>query len=150
MRRLISLWKEPGRRWLYMRLGGLSFALLWGILFALREEHDADFSAGFLLLEPAVLPIMVVLVLGIQKDNPRVRWTKPSWYANPFSIRDPLQYFHYGATGLLAAGVGVLIGMPFGNLGVWPHAANLLVGGVSVWAGVRLYALLFRDKVEDG
>ena len=150
MRRLISVWTSSGTRWRYVRLGSVIVSLALGVRGALQGESDADFDV---LAMPAILvlvPLAILVITVLESINPRVKWRRPSWLANPFSLyREPLQFFHYCAFNSLAAGVGTVLALPFGNLSVWPYAIPSLTLGTGLWAGVWLCVLLFRRRMED-
>ena len=76
---------------------------------------------------------------------------KPTWFHNPFTFgfRDPLQHVHDGALVMVSAGVGVLLGLPFGEPSMRPLAIYFCTFGGAVWAGVRLSVLIFRDKIDN-
>ncbi len=149
MRWLRSMWATPSKRWLCVRLLYLLFGLAWGIQFAVRSEDGTPFSLLLLFLILTLPPWFVVSTVGINKDNAAVRWRKPSWYRSSLSWKEPLQYLHDGALTMFAAGVGVLIGLPFGELSMWPHAVYLCAFGLAVWAGVWMSVRRYRENIED-
>ena len=65
----------------------------------------------------------MLFVIGIQAANSlsSKAWRFPSWKINPFLIREPLQFFHFGGHYFLALGVGVLLRDAFYLRFVGPH-----------------------------
>jgi hypothetical protein len=91
--------------------------------------------------------ISMVFVLGLQAINPRSAavWTKPDWHANPFSLKQPLQFFHMSAYYWIAAGAGAIVLTRIKHLaGLEPLLPIAL--GVGVLVGIRCCVLLYRRK----
>ena len=91
--------------------------------------------------------ISMVFVLGLQATNPRSAavWTKPDWHENPFSLKQPLQFFHMSGYYLIAAGGGAIVLAHIRHLsGLEPLLPIAL--GVGVLVGIRCCELLYRRK----
>ncbi len=97
-----------------------------------------------------VSPFALTLVLSIQVVNPgsAATWQRPSWLLNPFSLRQPLQFFHFAGHFCLAQGVGTLLHFAFSTT---PFSYELLAPaamGIGALMGVRLTMVVFSGKVE--
>jgi hypothetical protein len=70
------------------------------------QSPFADGSIILLLLFFGSGVIAMVFVVGLQAINSRSAavWTKPDWRVNPFSLKQPLQFFHM--TGFTALSPG--------------------------------------------
>ena len=94
--------------------------------------------------------ISMVFILGLQAINPRsaMVWAKPDWHANPFSLKQPLQFFHMSAYYLITAGVGASVLTYIKHLtGLEPLLPIVL--GVGVLVGLRFCTLLYRRKFSE-
>ena len=97
-------------RWRIVRLSFVTFAFVSSLVAGFRGASIAVPEAGITdgiawLVAPA---IMLLIVVGLQawRLGPRATWHRPSWYRNPFSVSQPLQFFHLGAFFFVAGGVG--------------------------------------------
>jgi hypothetical protein len=147
MRRLVSLWTTPGKRWLYVRLLYLLIGLTSGVQYTVGSEHGTPFSLLLLFLILTLVPWFVVSTIGIH-NNPAVRLRKPSWFRTHFTWREPLQSVHDGALLCFAAGAGVLLGVPFGEPSMWTNAVYICTFGLALWAGEWLSTLIYRENIE--
>ena len=70
---------------------------------------------------------------GLAPTNPMSDqvWTTPSWRRNPFNPKQPLQGSHMIAVFCIAAGVDMILSLPFRGLGKWPEAI------IPLWIGSR-------------
>ncbi len=151
--RLITLWTTPGKRWLYVRVFSVASSIPVGFL-AAWYDVGPDTAESQMVFCVVALPFPLValpLLLSIQTLNPLLRrkWSRPSWFSNPYTLRDPLQGFHLDAFAFMAFGFGALLTLPFVGFSVLPFAIGLALIGVGTWLGVRLCMVLFRWKMED-
>jgi hypothetical protein len=114
----------------------------------IAEAHAASEHCFFVLI---AVPFMLLLVVGFQAFNPfsARRWTKPTWFSNPFNLRDPLQFFHMGAYHFLAGGLGALLSVPFRGIIALPMALLLLACGAGVLLGIQLCIATLRWKFKN-
>lgn len=112
----------------------------------------AEVSAGVLLAVFLFGIVGLFFVVGIQAANPlsAKSWRYPSWSANSFSMRQPLQFFHLAGHFFLAIVLGrvaqlVVTGEPVGFELLVPAA----VGGGCI-AGVYICTVVFRKKMQRG
>jgi hypothetical protein len=137
------------RKWIYIRvvIVVLSFVT---VLFSSPKSVNApllDWEA--LLASIFIIPIGLLFVIGIQRINPHSApvWRYPSWSINPFTMKEPLQFFHFVGFVFLAGGVSHLV------LVVASHtqlASDDLLGitiGASLLFGVKLSTVVFRGKM---
>lgn len=93
----VRMRKADPNVWLVIRAA----VLLLGILSAQSfvPGPKSPFAGGsdtLLLVFFGFGVIAMLLVVGLQAINPQSAgvWTKPNWYVNPFSLKQPLQFFH--------------------------------------------------------
>jgi hypothetical protein len=91
--------------------------------------------------------LTMVIIVGLQAINPRSAnlWTKPNWRVNPFSLRQPLQFFHlcgffFIVSGMAAAGISWVKHLS----GLEPLLPIAL--GVGILLGVKACMVLFHRK----
>jgi hypothetical protein len=111
---------------------------------------DSSFAGGsisLLLVFFGFGAIAMLFVVGLQAFNPRsaILWAKPNWRTNPFSLKQPLQFFHmmdyYFIVSVIAASVVSLLKHVSGLEPLIPIAL-----GTGVLLGVKFCVLLFRWK----
>ena len=153
MDRLVALWNEPAKMWLYLRISSVACGVPVGLVAAWREvgPGSVDAQVAFYFIALIFGPIALPLVLSLQVDNPltRDKWRKPSWSLNPFDLKDPFQTVHLGAFEFLAMGFGALLAFPFRGFSAASLAIGLTLLGASIWVGTRLCMVIFRKKIED-
>ena len=140
-------------KWLYARIGLVTVGGLSGISITSPEvvaKSNVDWSACVVLF--LVCPFMLLFVVGIQAVNPlsAAVWRKPSWYINPFLVKEPLQFFHLAAFHFMVGGLVGIATLPFRSASAAPLAISLLSIGAGVWLGVGLCMLVFSKKMEKG
>jgi hypothetical protein len=75
-----------------------------------------------------------------------VRWPRPSWRKNPFTLTEPTQFFHLAAFILISAGISrVLVGSEV-YLNPPSSGTLFLTAGVGLWAGMWLSALSLEKR----
>src|ERR1700742_3096605 len=83
--------------WLVVRTAVLMLGVLSASQFSPGPKSPfAGGSVPLLLMFFVFGVIAMVLVIGLQAINPRsaTMWTNPDWHVNPFSWKQPLQFFH--------------------------------------------------------
>jgi hypothetical protein len=138
------------KTWLPVRLVLVALSFLQG---ALSDEVVAPPEGVSLSLLAIVFVFGIVgmlFVVGIQRVNPRSApvWRRPRWSINPFSMKEPLQFFHLGGFVLISVGVGSAVRLLV--LGQ-PITASVLFAptfGIGMLAGVYVCTLAFRGKME--
>jgi hypothetical protein len=140
------------KTWLYVRLAVVAFGAASGPTILNPQavaESNVDWLACLAIL--AFTPVALLFVVGIQAVNPYSAkiWTRPSWYANPFNLRQPLQFFHPSAFFFMAGGVAAIPALPWAGVSAAPLAFILLTCGVGALLGVCLCVVTFRSKIAD-
>ena len=102
-----------------------------------------------LLAALLLTPVGLLFVIGIQAVNPRSapRWRYPSWSVNPFTMKEPLLFFHFAAYVSIAGGVGSIAYVLIHDVPTSPGAFLEIVIGIGLLAGVRLCSIIFRQKM---
>ena len=137
---------HPTKKWLYVRLTllvlnaiPLPFAssplstLLWSVIFAV------------LVFSTLAIPFLV----GMQNFlNPysAPRWTKPSWYENPFNFQQPIQFFHLAGFVMMVLGISQLLTSSFPDLSSPSAGVLFLAIGFGDWLGVWICVFVFRRR----
>jgi hypothetical protein len=91
--------------------------------------------------------IAIVCVVGLQAINRHSAavWTKPDWYVNPFSLKQPLQFFHLAGFFFVVAGLAAAVVTMLRHLtGLEPLIPIAL--GTGILLGVRCCIALYRRK----
>ncbi|NGN97620.1 hypothetical protein G5S52_08040 [Grimontia sp. S25] len=87
-------------------------------------------------------------IIGIQAFNPMSAkvWLRPAWKYNPFSLKQPLQFFHFGGWFILAGSLPYLPAALEGSEESMFLAATPAAFGLGMLVGVRLSVLIYRRK----
>jgi len=137
-------------KWFVLRLFIIGFFASGGLSFPNPDDPIPWFIVPFPFFG-FFFGFFIQAWVGISLGGIRYVWRKPSWYANPFTKTQPLQFFHMGAFCFMALGVVALI---FGSWGSWkwrqgaPLPFFPLSGGLGIWAFVRVFCLVFRKKMD--
>lgn len=111
---------------------------------------DSQFAGGsisLLLVFFGFGVIAMLFVVGLQAFNSRsaVLWTKPDWRLNPFSLKQPLQFFHMMGFYFIVSGIAASVVTLLRHVsGLEPFIPIAL--GAGVLLGVKFCILLFRWK----
>ena len=112
----------------------------------------AEVSAVILAVVSLFGIVGLLFVIGIQASNPlsAKSWRYPSWSANPFSLSEPLQFFHLAGYFFLAMVLGrvaqlVVTGESVGFELLFPVAF-----GSGCIVGVHVCTMVFRKKMLPG
>ncbi|WP_281849292.1 hypothetical protein [Dyella sp. GSA-30] len=137
--------------WLFLRIVLLVVALIHSVYFV--KTLPGDFSRPFWPFFFEMIGIVAVSVFGVTffqlpKQASDVRWAKPSWFANPFRLRQALPIFDLAAYYFLVLGLGCLaIGLSREPRN-WALELPLSIG-IGAFLGVRVVLMVFKDRFED-
>jgi hypothetical protein len=136
--------------WIYIRGGIVGASLLGGIF---GHPRPVAFGYPWPYLAAAVFAFGVVgmlFIVGIQAFNPRSApvWHYPHWTKNPFTTREPLQFFHLGGFFFLAAGIGALMRSLLTSAAPEIEPVIFAFWGLGILAGVWCCTRVFRRKME--
>ncbi len=135
-------------KWKLLRIGLIVFVAVSSLFTPLEPQAKppigwAELGAIFIFI-----PLGLLFVIGIQAVNPLSAkvWRKPDWNLNPFNLRDPVQFFYFGAFLMLAQGIVTLCRFPFSNASFYPESLIPLVMGVGMLLSVQIIMFAFRSK----
>ena len=148
--------------WWRLRWGFYTFLFIAGLLSSIlaprnssppSEPFDPTFftiSAVLMALFYTSIPLMVAAMISFQAINPfsASSWRSPTHSTNPFTLSDPLHFFHFAGYAVLAMGLGVVIGSPFSRFRTLGEGASSTVMGLGVLVGVRLAMRWCRHKIQ--
>lgn len=138
------------RMWLYVRLAIVLLGIVAGFIGPLGPAAKPPMGWSTMLIIFSFLSFGLVLIFAIQAVNPWSAkvWTRPSWTANPFSFKQPLQCFHLVAFATLAQGVGVITHLLVVQFPFYVEAVLPIVAGSGILLGLQFTMLVFRSKIE--
>jgi hypothetical protein len=148
-----------GKTWFIIRLA-LYAVVVAATFFAYRESSPPlppASGAGlwmFIAFYLAVLFMTPTLVLGLMLllyalPWTASRWTRPTHGSNPFDLRSPLQFFHFGVYLEAAQGAAMLIASLWREPALALHGAYLLAAAAMLYLGVRLTMVVFSAKMAE-
>jgi hypothetical protein len=111
------------------------------------QSPFADGSIILLLLFFVFGVIAMVAVVGLQAINSRSAavWTKPDWRVNPFSLKQPLQFFHMAGFYCIVAGFSAIVLTQIRHVtGLEPLFPAALGAGILI--GIRCCVALYQRK----
>jgi len=85
--------------WSFVRGTAIAASFLGSVFGTNRRAVDFGFPLQYVAVAAFAFGVIGMLfVIGIQAINPRsdAVWAYPRWTLNPFSMRQPLQLFHFG------------------------------------------------------
>lgn len=140
------------KTWPILRVILILAALLQGLLLDGVAPPPEDSPLPILGVIFIFGVVGMLFVVGIQAFNPRSAsvWRYPSWSINPFLLKEPLQFFHFGGYYFLALGVGVLVRHLVTSHTVGPDSFFLLSLALGILAGVWACTIVFRRKMSHG
>jgi hypothetical protein len=134
--------------WLLVRVAVIMLGVLGTSPFAPGPQSPfAGGSVMLLLMFFGFGVIATVLVVGLQAVNPRSAavWIKPDWHGNPFSLKQPLQFFHMTGFYFIVVGLAAIALTQIKRLaGLEPFLPVAL--GAGILAGIKFCAALYRRK----
>lgn len=149
-----------GNTWLKIRIGLIAFGFV-SALFVPRARFEELRSfpswvlavvAGFAVVSLALIPVMLLFVIGIQTINPfsDKEWTPPTHHSSPFRLGNPLLFFHFGAFFIGAGGLGLLVSSLWNGLFAAAHGLLVVLGSLMLLVGVRVCMRVFKHKMAAG
>lgn len=87
------------------------------------------------------------VIIGFQAFNPMSAkvWLRPAWKHNPFNVKQPLQFFHFGGWLILADSLPGFLSVRESNVDNMFLAIQTSFG-LGMLIGVRLSVLIYRKK----
>jgi hypothetical protein len=139
-------------KWTYLRMALILFVGISSLFVPLGPQAAPPIEWGALLIIFVGSFVGIVLVLGFQVLNPRSvkTWHRPSWSLNPFSFREPLQFFHVGGYVCLAQGLVTIVRIAVSSVPFYVEALVPLVMAVAIFIGLQLVMVLFASKINHG
>lgn len=135
---------------------GFRFAVLLASFlspFFAPSSRTPELSIGWsdVVTTLVIAPVGLLFVVGIQRLNPRSAsvWRYPSWDINPFTLKEPLQFFHFAGYVSLAGGLGLLAHQRAVNERIFPDDCLSAVLGLGFLAGVQLCIRIYRKKMAS-
>src|SRR3569833_1100756 len=140
---------DAAHRWVYVKVGLIvvTFVAAW---FGTNQDFDPGIPLPQLAAAVFALGVLgMLMVIGIQAINPRsaAAWSYPQWTANPFSMKQPLQFFYFGGYFTLACGLGMLLQAMSAHAGAPRPAVVLTFFGAGLLAGGWCCTRVFRRKM---
>ena len=135
--------------WTIIRLALVVLAAVAPFFLPTESQPFQSITWQFLVVIVVALPLMLLFIVGIQAINPYSApvWNRPSWSVNPFSTREPLQFFYFAAFVFVASGIGAVARLLALGVGSYVEALLPLVIGFGVLLGVALCMLVYRSKM---
>src|SRR5262245_51276970 len=134
-------------RWFYIRAALVVASFIAGVVGVERDVVETGGLLAQIALGAFAFGVVGILfIIGIQAFNPRsaAHWRYPSWVCNPFTLREPLQFFHFGGYFFLAAGIGGLLRFALDRSTPIFEPIVFACWGGGIVLGVRLCVALFR------
>ncbi|WP_320042319.1 hypothetical protein [uncultured Desulfobacter sp.] len=99
-----------------------------------------------------LVPFALVFVIGLQYFNnfSEKIWDAPSWFLNPFTFKQPLQFFHFLTFILIAFGLSSSLSLFWNGFNRAPEAIMPLALGCALLTGLHICIYIFNKKIADG
>lgn len=138
------------QNWTIIRVVLIGAAFLISAFGGQDQSESEQIPAVFLLIVLVVGVIGLPFIMGIQRVNPWSAkvWRYPTWSANPFQLREPLQFFHFGGYFMLATGIGPLLNQLAMGLPLHSSSSSMpVVFGAGLLIGVQICTRLYKSKM---
>ena len=118
---------------------------LWSMYF--QDPLAVSIIMGIPLI---VIPFALLFVIGIQSINPMIRapWPYPSHESNPLRFSQPLNFFHFAASMILASAAGDVFSVLWVGFGPLLGGMHGLVAGLITLESIQLCATIFKFKMK--
>lgn len=120
-------------------------------------EQSGPFDFTFFIISTVAIviffiaiPFLIAGIISFQAINPfsATMWRKPTHNTNPFTLTDPLQFFHFFGFEVLFSGVGLVLGSLFAHFNSLGDGFGCLFAGLGVIGGVHLAMRWCHQKIE--
>ncbi len=104
-----------------------------------------------ILIVPLIFGIFAIqFILGIQTLNKSsdTSWKKPQWNSNFLNLRQPAQFFHFGAWFLIISTIPMLTLTFIQSREYFLDAMMPFIFGIGTLLGVILSTYIFKNKYE--
>ena len=138
-------------KWTYIRVALIVIGIILSLWRGPTSSHAIPQIEGKALIVALIFGVLSIqFVLGIQALNKKSAevWNKPSWKENPFSLKQPLQFFHLGGWFFVVSSfMSVVL--------TWSQNPEYILDslmpfclGVGIIGGVHLSRILFKNKFK--
>ena len=136
-------------KWTTIRLALIAATLVASAFPATPPEQTEDIPVLFLIAVFVFGIVALLGVVGFQRFNPlsAKTWRYPDWSINPFLLREPLQFFHFGGYFMLASGLGTVISRMVFGPALSVSDCLPLAFGLGILCGVRVCTIAYHDKM---
>jgi hypothetical protein len=134
------------KKWLLKRLGSLAFAFAAGpfvIALQILQVGMGWFDCAFVFVGMVFFGVFFGLMCVF---NPRIEFSKISWYTNPYDVRKTHVAMHFFAIHSMAFGAGGSMLLIAHGTSSAPSFCFFLLVGAGLWTGLGLVVLLFRKR----
>ncbi|MEI8645502.1 hypothetical protein P4S60_07790 [Pseudoalteromonas sp. Hal040] len=138
-------------KWKFLRIALISIVAVSSLFSPLEPKVNLTINWSALGVIFVFSFLALLFVVGMQVVNPLSAkvWHKPDWNRNPFSLKDPIQFFHLAAYIMFAQGAVVLFRLLFSNIPFYLESLVPLVIGAGVLIGIIIGMLLFKVKYAE-
>ncbi|MGF1863747.1 hypothetical protein L4D15_00535 [Enterovibrio norvegicus] len=135
--------------WLYVRLIFIAAGVVSQFFASPNEAQEAPSVMWQFVAIAFIFGIVgLQLIIGAQAFNPMSAkvWLRPAWKYNPFSLNQPLQFFHFCGWFMLAGSLPYLPAALEGDEESVFLATMPAAFGLGLLVSVRLSVLIYRRK----
>lgn len=138
-------------KWKFLRIALISFIAVSSLLTPLEPKVNLAINWSTLGVIFVFSFLAILFVVGMQVVNPLSAkvWHKPDWNCNPFSLKDPIQFFHLAAYIMLVQGAVVLFRLLLSSIPFYLESLVPFVIGAGALIGIKLAMLFFRVKYAE-
>ena len=135
--------------WTVIRIIFIAAAFLSSTFITQAQPQTEDAPIAILIAAFLFGIVGLLFVVGMQRINPLSAklWRYPKWSINPFQMREPLQFFHFGGYFMLASGAGIALNRIFWGPALHASDCLPLVFGFGILCGVRACTIIYQNKM---
>lgn len=138
-------------KWKFLRIALITCVAVSSLFTPLEPKANPAINLSALGVIFVFTFLALLFVVGMQVVNPLSTkvWHKPDWNRNPFSLEDPIQFFHLAAYIMLVQGAVVLFRLLLSSIPFYLESLVPFVIGAGALIGIKLAMLLFRVKYAE-
>jgi len=139
-------------KWTYIRVALIVIGIILALWRGPTSSHVSPLIDGKALIVAFVFGMFgLQFVLGIQALNKKSAevWSPPSWKENPFSLKQPLQFAHFGGCFFVVLSFTSAVLTWLGKPEVIFDSLMPFCLGIGIIGGVHVSRLLFKKKFKS-
>jgi hypothetical protein len=136
---------ENFTKWTYIRI---LIIVVTGMLNGINVS-ELDGVSPWLMIGASiiVMPLLMVIVTAMNARRYDAVWYPPSWHANPFTFKQPFQFFHLIAFQAFFSALAILVRSFWVDTSLILQVILNLSFGLGALTGIYFSMIIFSDRM---